>query len=285
MFDEVNRKKKGYEKGIVISFVIIGIAFITFIPVGMSGTMPFVNMIFFMGGGLMSIYFTSQIKKLSNEFKAKYVEPELQKIFPGSEFFFDTGFTEEEVVNTKLLHRQDRFSSEDMIIGNFDGVKFCSSDVHMQDVRKSGKSTTVVTVFQGRIYEFDFNKNFKYNLLLLQKGQFRPFEGFNKIKMESVVFNSELKVYAKNDHEAFYILTPQFMERLLELDHKYSDKISFSFKNNKLFIAVDNRIDNFDIKAFKIVDSTIFDSYLQEFLDMKEFIVLLKLNSRLFKEF
>lgn len=222
---------------------------------------------------------------MSNEFKSVYVEPEHQKVFPNSEYFYDNGFTEDEVVRTGLLRHQDRYYSEDMIIGEFDGVKFTSSDVHMQDVRKSGKSSTTVTVFRGRVYEFDFNKVFRYNLLLLQKGHFRPFSGFNKINMESIAFNSELKVYAKNDHEAFYILTPQFMEKLLVLDRKYQDKISFSFKNNKLFIAIDNRRDNFDIQAFKPVDESIFDTYMQEFLDMKEFITLLNLTSRLFKEF
>lgn len=286
MFDEVNRKKKQYETGIIISGAIIAIAFITFIPVGMtSGGVPIFNFIFFLGGGIGIGVFTSKIKSISNEFKSKYVQEELQKVFPNSEFFYDAGFTEEEVVRTKLLHRQDRYHSEDMIIGEFDGVKFCSSDVHMRDVRSSGKTTTVVTVFQGRVYEFDFNKSFKYNLLLLQKGQFRPFENFNKIKMESIEFNSEMKVYAKNDHEAFYILTPHFMESILYLDKKYSDKISLSFINNKLYIAIDNRVDNFDIKPFQTVDSSIFDSYIGEFEDMKEFITLLKLNSRLFKDF
>ena len=198
MFNEVNKKKQRFEKYIIISGIITAIAFITFIPMAMATGFPILNMIFFMGGGIGIGFFTSKIKEISNEFKSKYVEVELQKIFPESKFYYDTGFTEDEVVRTKLLHNQDRYHSEDMIIGEFDGVKFCSSDVHMKDVRSNGKSTTVVTVFQGRVYEFDFNKRFKYNLLLLQKGQFRPFESFNKIKMESIQFNSEMKVYAKN---------------------------------------------------------------------------------------
>ncbi len=286
MFEKINSEKKKYEIGIILSFAVVVIAFITFIPMGMASMgLPFMNMIFFMGGGIGAMYFTSKIKTLSNEFKSKYVEPELKKVFPNSEFFYDNGFTEQEVINTGLLHRQDRFYSEDMIIGEFDGVKFCSSDVHLQDVRKSGKSSSTVTVFRGRVYEFDFNKTFKYNLLLLQRGQFRPFSSFTKVNMESAHFNSELKVYAKDEHEAFYILTPHFMEKLLKLDRKYLNKISFSFKNNKLYIAVDNRRDNFDIQAFKVVDETIFDSYMNEFSDMKEFITLLNLTSRLFKDF
>jgi hypothetical protein len=75
------------------------------------------------------------------------------------------------------------------------------------------------------------------------------------------------------------------MEKLMELDRKYYDKITFSFLNNKLYIAVDNRVDNFDIKPFQIVDSSILRSYVEEFEDMKGFITLLNLTSRMFKEF
>jgi len=206
-------------------------------------------------------------------------------VFPGSKFYYDRGFAEAEVVHSNLLKKQDRYKSEDMIEGSFDGVRFRSCDVHQQDVRSNGKHTTIVTVFQGRFYEFDFNKVFKYNLLLLQKGQFRPFEGFNKVKMESIAFNSELKVYAKDEHEAFYILTPHFMEKLIELDRKYFDKITFSFLDNKLYIAVDNRVDNFDIKAFTVVNQTFLKTYVEEFEDMKEFITMLNLTSRMFKDF
>lgn len=286
MFERVNMEKKQYEIGIIISLSITAIAFITFLPVGVSSNgLPIFNMLFFIGGAVGSMYCSGKIKKISNEFKSKYVSPELEKVFPNSEYFYDNGFTETEVVSSGLLQKEDRFYSEDMIIGEFDGVKFCSSDLHLQDVRSTGKSSSTVTVFKGRFYEFDFNKPFRHNLLILQQNQYRPFSGFNKVKMESIHFNSELKVYAKNEHEAFYILTPQFMEKLIELDRKYNDKISFSFKNNKLYIAIDNRRDNFDIQAFKRVDETIFDEYLEEFNDMKDFITHLKLNSRLFKDF
>lgn len=285
MFDEINKQKQKYETGIVIGTVISIISFILFIPLMMgSGPGGFIIIIIpFIGGTLYARVQTKNIKEMSNIFKQKYVEKELEKIFPNSKYLYNSGFTEQEVVNSKLLHNQDRYSSEDMIIGHFDGVGFRCSDVHQKDVRRSGKTTTVVTVFQGRFYEFDFFKNFKYNMLLLQPYNYRPFENFKKIKLESIHFNSEFKVYARDEHEAFYILTPHFMERLLVLDRKYQDKISFSFKDNKLFIAVDNRIDNFDIKAFQPLDKNFLNSYIEEFQDMKEFITLLTLNSKLFK--
>ncbi|MFO7811119.1 MAG: DUF3137 domain-containing protein [Candidatus Delongbacteria bacterium] len=85
------------------------------------------------------------------------------------------------------------------------------------------------------------------------------------------------------EHEAFYILTPDFMEKLIYFDRKYMDKISFSFKRNKLFIAIDTRKDYFDLKAFKKVDQTIFNEYQEELKSIQELVKILNLNNTIFK--
>jgi len=286
MFDELNKEKAKYEKGIILGIGISIIAFILFIPIGtlFGPLVIFPVGIPFLGGVLFAGKMSKKVKGISNEFKQKYVTKELLKVFPDSKYRYDYGFSQDEVIASKLLHKQDRYYSEDLIYGSFDGVKFCCSDVKQQDVRSNGKSTTVVTVFQGRFYEFDFPKEFMYNLLLIQPFNFRPFESYNKIKMESIQFNSELKVYAKNDHEAFYILTPHFMEQLLVLDRKYNDKISFSFINSKLYIAIDSRKDYFDIKPFKPISKSLIEEYKNEFDEIKDFILTLRLNRTLFKK-
>jgi len=286
MFDKINQEKEKYEKNIKIGMATTIIAFILFISVVSSlGPVAFILIaVPFLGGAVYAGKNGNKIKELSNEFKKVYVKEELKKVFPDSTYKQFDSFSEKEVVYSGLLFERDRFYGEDMIIGSFDGVNFRCSDIKQQDVRKTKNGTSTTTVFQGRFYEFDFHKPFMYNLLLLQPMNFRPFSDFQKIKTESIDFNSEIKVYAKNDHEAFYILTPDFMEKIRKLDDKYKDKISFSFKDEKLFIALDSRIDYFDFKAFKKVDKTLLDSYQEEFHDIKEFITLLNLNSTLFKK-
>lgn len=287
MFEKINQEKSLLESKLKFAYIIIGIAFVSYIPLGVAigPAAFFLIAIPFLGGGIYAGKISKKIKNLSNSFKSIYVKEELEKVLPGS--FYDPvkGFGESEVLGSKLRKKSDRFHSEDLIIGTFEDVRFRSADVHQQDVHSNGKSTTVVTVFQGRIYEFDFPKPFYYNLLVLQPMQFRPFEGYNKIKLESIEFNSSLKVYAKDDHEAFYILTPQFMEKLLKLDNQYYDKITFSFLDHKLFIAIDSRKDYFDIKTFKPVSQELVDSYKNEFLTMISFIRDLKLNDHLFREY
>lgn len=284
MYKEINEKKKVFENRIIIGYIMTGIAFVSYIPLGIAiGPAAFILIaIPFLGGGLYANHNHKKIKAMSNEFKQVYVKQELEKIFPDSQYYYDKGFSENEVVDSGLRSKCDRYASEDLIVGSFDDVHFRCSDVVQKDVRSTGKTTTVVTVFQGRFYLFDFPKRFRHNLLLLQPMQFRPFSGFTKVKMESMEFNSSLKVYARDEHEAFYILTPQLMERLIYMDQKYASKITFSFLDKKLYIAIDSRTDSFDIKAFKEVNSSILSEYREELNDIKAFIEVLQLNERLF---
>jgi hypothetical protein len=285
MFQKLNEEKAKYERRMLIGYGITIIAFISYIPLAIAIGMIafFIIALPFIGGAMYAATNQKKIKDISNKFKKVYVTDELKKVFPASTYIYNHGFSESEVVKSGLLYDRDRYASEDMISGNFDNVNFRCSDVLQKEVRRSGKSTTVVTVFQGRFYEFDFPKTFKSNLLLLQPYNYRPFSNFKKLKMESVKFNSEMKVYAQSELEAFYILTPHFMEKLLYLDNKYLDKISFSFLENKLFIAIDSRKDYFDIKPFRTVNKSIVSEYREELNDIKELIEVLNLNQTLFK--
>ncbi|ERJ12032.1 DUF3137 domain-containing protein [Haloplasma contractile] len=282
-FSKFQKEKQLSEIITVIGYLILAFSFIFFIPLGSSSpsSAP-VLMVFFALGGLVAMVGRKKFKGVSNKFKTEYLSQEIKKIYPDSTYDAYNGFCEHTVYGSHVLKKEDRYHSEDLINGTYEGVEFRSADVRLQDVRRSGKSTTVVTVFQGRVYEFEFNKRFKSNLLLTQPGTFKPFSSWKKVKTESNFFNSELKIYAMNEHEAFYILTPHFMERLLKLDRKYQDNISFSFINNKLYIAVNTKVDTFDLKMFNPINRSLIEDYKEQLLDIQAFIHELNLDQDLF---
>lgn len=285
MFDKINKEKSKYETRIILGYLSVGLAFVLYLPMFMAiGPIAFpLIAIPFLGGGIYAGLNGKKIKGISNAFKDNFVKEVLKEEFPEARYDYASGFTEEQVVDSLLLRKRDRFSSEDLIEGFYEGVQFKSSDVTQKEVRGSGKNRKVVTVFKGRFYAFEFNKPFKDNLLLTQPYNYKPFTTYEKVKTESIHFNSEMKIYAENPHEAFYILTPDFMEKLMYFDKKYMDKISFSFKDNHLFVAIDTRKDYFDIKPFKKIDKTILDEYRLELLDIKDLIYTLNLNQKMFK--
>lgn len=284
--EELNKRKRIYDNlriaGIIISIIGTILAFVAIKPV----EKELIYLSFFVGvapGLGIFLYAKSEVKKISNKFKIMFVKDEIEKRIPGSTFSPTIGIDQEIVKNSNLVILHEIYKTEDLISGKINDVDFTCADVLVRDVRRSGKHTTVVTTFQGRFYEFDFPKTFKSNVFLLQPNQFRPFSGMKKMKMESIEFNSEFKIYTNDDHDTFYLLTPQLMEKLLVLDKKYRDKIGFSFLNSKLYIAIDSRVDTFDVMGFGDITKKDIDKSVEEIENLIEFVEYLQLDLTLFK--
>ena len=193
-------------------------------------------------------------KKYKEQYKKIFVEGPLNKHFQYVVYDWKTGFTKEAVRSFGLTAIGNRFNSEDYIRAVFDGVPFEMSDVTVQDVRSTGKSTYTVTYFKGRMLVFDFpdkpvgsvqvfTDNFKY------RG--RPFGNMKpqKVEMEGVNFNRKFDVTALSPHDAFYLLTPQFMEKLDYLASRYVS-VGIHFCGNRVFVGFNEPYNNaFDSKG------------------------------------
>ena len=68
---------------------------------------------------------------------------------------------------------------------------------------------------------FDFNKNFKSNVQVISndfiKRSLPHIKNNKKVKLEDIEFNKMFKIYSEIEHDAFYILTPHFMEKIKKL--------------------------------------------------------------------
>lgn len=74
-----------------------------------------------------------------------------------------------------------------------------------------------------------------------------PKKATQKVVLEGLPFMKKWRVLTDNQVEARYILTPVFMEKMLEIKRLFRGKhIDFSFWNNKLLIAVHTRKDMFE---------------------------------------
>ncbi|MBN2504407.1 MAG: DUF3137 domain-containing protein [Bacilli bacterium] len=259
-FEKIKHEKTGR----IFLFVIIA-AFVLFIPVGVGigiGGAILMQAVFLFSGIMLGVN-QSKFKKLSLSFKNDYLREMIEKIYPNSTFIPEHGFSQEDVYNSLILRKTDRFYSEDYLSGTYNDIPFESADVKLQNVHHSGKSTTVVTVFLGRLYRFQFPRNFATEMIIVQPGFGVNFAygNYEKIATESVEFNQEYKVYATGELEAFRLLLPQFMERLLDLDQQFKDKISFAFVRNILYVAVNNNVDTLELKMNKPIDEKIFEDF------------------------
>lgn len=259
---EYEVKKGLYEILTVLGFIFLGIGFI------LITVQPALGFVFFIGGGALSALSSMAFKKLSTRFKIEFVKKSIEELYPTTSFHPERGFLPDEVYGTLVLKKEDRFSSEDMIEGKISNRRFRCADLHLQDVRSNGKSTTVVTVFRGRFYEIEFEKTLSTPVYIVaNQTLFTRFSGFEKMEMEYVEFNKAFDVFGKDPLATFRLIKPRFMEHVMSLNNRYKG-IQFGFIGNKLYVAIKNGIDTFDLKMFKPIDLSYIDEIKREFEDI-----------------
>ena len=249
------------------------------------------SMVFFMiplitiiGAIIAVIIIIRQTKDLKAIYKDLFVKGALEKNFQNVFYDPTQGFTKENVAGYLLCDMGNRFYSEDYIRAVYEGVPFEMSDVTIQYHTSDGENSSTTTYFKGRMMVFNLQTNIT-ELVRVYSEKFRYRAIRRKdakndlVELESIQFNDTFDVYTKRAHDAFYLLTPHFMERLQSLAYKYSsigmsvigNKIVFAFNepNNDAFDAKNTikKIDypqeiakiQADINDIKIIISTIRD--------------------------
>ncbi len=267
----IEKKMKLYETITVIAGVLFILSFISIMIL----QNPVVVIGFFIP---VPMFIVSQLKfkKLSVAFKENFIQPEIEKFVDQAVFLPKEGLSKEFVYGSGILKKEDRFSSEDYLEGTIKNRRFISADVHLQDVRSNGKTTTVVTVFQGRFFEIEFEKKFENDVYIFPNFLYRMSlgRGFELIDVESIIFNKKFDVFSKDQHSGFYLLKPRFIEKLLEF-HEIQKRVFYGFKENKVYIAIDTRKDAFDLKMFKAIDDHFFKEIKQEIKLIEDLIDLI----------
>ena len=231
----------------------------------------------------------------SNTFKKKFKEvfvlSSLKKVFDIISYDIDKGLDMNVIKNAELISLGDRYSSNDYIKGKYKNINFEQSDIHIEEKEEvedndGNKTIEWHTIFLGRWMIFDFNKKFKYNVHVYRKNYISYFSGnYKKVSLDDEDFNKNFSVFAENEHDAFYILTPHFMEKIKKVVNDLNCDVSFGFIDNKLHVAIDNYIDSFEYNILKkINEEEIINDIMHDIKIIIDFIDELDLDNDLFKE-
>lgn len=152
----------------------------------------------------------------------------------------------------------------------------------MQNVQSTGKTTTVVTYFHGSWNTFTFNKNVSTFIVIKEKeflnnsrpgGIFSNAPKTSKVLFEDIEFNEKFVVYAQNEHDAFYVLSPQFIEKIKKLESEHDGRLIIGIIDNKIHILLDNRQ---NILEPSIIDDISEADYVKIENEMKTVIEVMK---------
>ena len=159
-----------------------------------------------------------------------------------------------------------------------------------QTRNKDGRTeTTVTTLFQGPIFRFSYNRPIKGHVIVvkdggrivnfLSKGTF-PGE---RVTLENTEFESRFEIYATDQVEARYVLTPRFMERLLDLYSYIKEKpFGIVFSESFAYLTLDVRTDWFEPGSLfsKLTDQRRVENLIEQLNFAFEVARILNLNAK-----
>lgn len=199
-------------------------------------------------------------------------------------------FTTHKFIELGILpNKADDTRLEDLIWGTHHDVQFKLCEALLtKDVKDNDDNSHTETLFKGLLLQYEFPKPFIGEIRVLSKKHrsslFKASFKGERIVLEDPKFNDMFAVYATDQIESRYILTPNFMERILALAKHFSaesGRLALAFYADQLLISVHTNKDRFEGGDFKnsFLDTGRLNDLVGELSIIQEIITTLNLNN------
>lgn len=248
------------------------------------------------GGAILIILYIRQkrlTRRLDANFKQSVIPDMIKAINPNLSYNAGAGHSEDEFRKTEIYTGSiDKYYSSDLVEGNIDKTHLKISFIQASVKQNTGKSKMLVPVFDGTLVTLDFNKYFTGKTKIFTKDFIAKIEGlvssfgdgYEKITVENADFNDKFIVYTTDVQQAFYILSPNLIEKIMEIQsfNGTSRNMDVLFIDNRLYIAFEDAkfldMDKADNYKEQIA---LFQSEIKYFINMVE---ILELNNRIWSK-
>jgi len=240
------------------------------------------------------------IKGYAHNFKDKVIAPLITEIDTNLTYSQNLHIDESYFTRSRICTtRPDRVTGNDYVQGKIDSVNIKFSDFHAEKKHTDSKGrTSWSTLFQGLFIVADFHKNFKGSTVVLPDvaqssfgdiiGNFLQSNNFGRndlVKMDNVEFEKAFVVYATDQIESRYILTPSLMQKLLNFKKRSKQNLSISFVGGNIYMAIEYNKDLFEPSVFhSLLKYKIAMEYIETLHLAIGIVEELKLNEKLWSK-
>ncbi len=247
------------------------------------------NSVFLAFGLIIAYGLTKQqlTKKYANNFKTNVVTPLITFIDKNLHYRKDKYVNIETFLASKIeTEKIESYRGDDFIYGNIDGVNIKLSELIIT-VEHNGESDLGLW---GLFIVAEFPKHFKYHTIIYsKKGRLMaprmPGNHYEVIKMDSPAFADNFTVYATDQIEARYILSPTLMERLIEYHEAMPYPMTVSFCGGNIYISTDCGEVLEPSLQKSLLDSSIAKSYAYSLHFAVSVVEALKLDLKLWSKY
>ncbi len=137
--------------------------------------------------------------------------------------------------------RVDKFSGNDHVNGQVDGVDFQFSDVKLLQRHTDSKGrVTWEKLFCGTFFVAEFNKHTQgVTVIHPETWEYGAPSYTRYLKMDNPEFNQQFNVYGTDSIEAHYLLTHTMMKRLMEIKKLATEDLLITFADGCIYLAID----------------------------------------------
>jgi hypothetical protein len=252
------------------------------------------------GGGLFFWIKKHMSRDYAHGFKEKIIHPLIKEIDAALQYHKSHHVSQSYFERSRLFKKEiDRYSGNDLVRGEIEGVKLQFSDVHAQYRSRNSKGrSSWHTIFQGLFIAADFNKHFKghtavfpdraekvFGRLIGSWLQKNNLQREALIKMDDPEFEKHFVVYGSDQIESRYILTHAMMKRLLDYKKRTKVPLYVSFSGSQIYLALEHKKDLFEPTLFSsLLDYALIKEYISTLQLAVGIIDELKLNERLWSK-
>lgn len=270
-----HHKKQGV---IFFIFIAIAVLFLFFSPwtwlqvVGLVGS-------FLLGVFFVIVYSTKhnigeKETNFQNDYKHKIIEPILKQSFGTDKVTLWTHYGDDPkdrpydgltvLRNSKLFAIGNECGVDDETLVQYKGKNISFFDVSNAFRSGSGEDETYIPIFHGQVCVVPISKkvdtpvrivdeNYKERLTTeVRRNKTVYMSGKNKntdkasIHTENPEFDKAFNIFCDNEASAFYVLTPQYMETLLQLRNNMHRKMIISIIGNLMYVGFYTEVDMFE---------------------------------------
>ena len=220
-----------------------------------------------------------------NDYKAYVIKKAIEGQVEGLVYEPRFGLPESVYSDLNVMKHGNRYHKEDFITGKYKNVYFVQSDLKVQ-YESNGEHDTTTTYFRGRWIAIDYPKKFNGTVVIIDNsfayGVKR--KELEKIQLENPNFNDMFTVRASDMQLGYYLLTPQLVEKIMELKQSTNGNIIVCFKNGYLHIFINDGKDSFEPNINNVNLMGDIQKFMQDFTLVSGTIDVLDINNSVYAQ-
>lgn len=139
-----------------------------------------------------------------------------------------------------VMQMGNRYSSTDLITAKYHGVYFAQTNIKIEDCDREN-----TVYFNGRWIIIDYPKKFSGKVTIFSKKGYgfcntKKDKKLENIELENTEFNKIFETSASDQQLAYYLLTPQLMEKLMYINQSLNNALILCFKDGVLYVGINN---------------------------------------------